>query len=155
MEHFKAELKRARPHLHTVAPLTFWVLVCFVIFNIWIGIALWILPSPSLPFIENSVIGNHAYAYAFWFVAFLLAWAIASKNWELGRRSMMGGLFLKSVIFYDLLAVALQNSWRSVFPTIGLWGFAYAIQLGACIHFAPPKSLEMGGFIKDGKRKKL
>ncbi len=148
MSKFRAEIRKARPRLYTIAPLTFWVLCCFVVLNAWLGLSFFLPPDTVIPPIENHVMTDNFWGIIYMIMAASLGWGIMSKNWELAKYSMVFGLFIKSIFLYALLVIGIQRGFVGTFPVTGLWVFAVLIQLGAVIYFAPPRTPESGRMVK-------
>lgn len=141
---FRKELLSARPHLFTIAPLTFWVLCTFVAFNLWIGVSLFIQPPRSLPAIERGFVNNQFYGIVFLAMGLILAWAIKKKNWEMAKLMMMVGLFIKSIFLYALVNIGFVVGFKATLGVLGLWLFAVAVQFGAVVYFSPPHTIGEG-----------
>lgn len=132
----RAKLRKVRPPLAVIAPLTHKIVLGFIVFNAWIAYT--IAVQVSLPdTIVHGIFNRVFWTVAFGLVATGLLVGVRLNDWTLIRWSMIVGLFEKAVWAYALAALAFQYGFDSVRGVLGLWLFAAWVQLVVVIYFTP------------------
>lgn len=137
MLRFNRQVRKARPNLWVVAPLTFWIVCGFILFNFAIAYTIHLVGGYSGLVIINKVLTPDFWASVFIFLGLLPAFGIAVNSWSLVKKAMILGLFVKSLFMYALVIETSRFGFAAVGSSLVLWAFIMHIQAGVVIHFLP------------------
>lgn len=142
------KLRRARPRLSEVAPLTNAIVLSFIVGNAIIGIGLWLMPPPMFCGCHLAVV-NNIFSFKFYgalfgllSLALLYGWAI--NDWRWLRRALLAGVLLKALWTFALIFALNTAANLSI---LGTWLTLTAIQIAAYVYFVP-----VPGANNDGKQ---
>ena len=144
----KEQLHWARPRLKQVSPLAHWTIFIMGLFNLLLGVALFMLVD-SGRLSAPLIIVNGLLSYKFWGIVFIAIglfklYSLWSNRWELARASLMVGVSVKAMWAVELIFRVIVSP-GTFFLTL-LWLTVALLQMGAYIWFLPH------GFVGNGKK---
>lgn len=131
------EIRKLRPRLSTVSPLTHWLAVGFVWFNLLIAHIIYVTPGANLV-IYRGVFSQTFWALVFCLLSLTIVYGLWSNRWVVVRDAMIVGLFVKGVFLYALIVLAFKYGLQAVEGSLGLWLYLVWAQIGAVMFFLPP-----------------
>lgn len=136
----KKQLRDARPSLKLVSPLAHAIVMIFGLFNIFLGVSLFLAIDES-KIASPLIIVNDVFTYRFWGILFVLLgtfklFSLKINNWNLSRKSLLLGVAVKVTWALALVVRALTSpgTWLITIMWVGLAG----IQIATFIYFMPP-----------------
>ena len=138
--HLAKEIQKARPNLRTVTPLAHAVLVVYALFNIFLGISLFVTIDQSRVTAPLLIV-NEVFNYKFWGIIFVLLgcvklFAIKTNNWDLSRKSLLLGVAIKAA--WALALVVRSTAHAGTWLITLMWLALAAVQIVTFIFFMPP-----------------
>lgn len=140
MTNIEKEIQEARPTLKIVSPLSHWIMLVMGLFNIILGISLF------LAFDEDRVsapliIVNEVMTYRLWGIAFMILgviklWSLWTNNWKLSRHTLLIGVAVKAGWAVALTIRSFVSPGTLLVNLI--WVTLALIQMGTYIWFMPP-----------------
>lgn len=132
----RKQLRKVRPPLSIIAPLTHKIILGFVVFNLWLG---WIIFSSSrLDLVIITGYFNQIFwAAIYWLIAFWLIFGLIDNDWAHIRWAMSAGVMIKTIWTYAIIYLGYQTSFNSIQGTLILWLFAAWVQVVTVIYFTP------------------
>ncbi len=130
------KLRSVRPPLSLIAPLTYRIILGFIVFNIWIGYVIWSQQSMAIN-IMGSIFGKEFWALVFIVLSVWLYIGIRLNDWRQVRWAMIASLLVKTIWTYALIVLAFQVGFQSVQGVLGLWLLATYVQLVTVVYFVP------------------
>ena len=147
------EIKKARPSLRLVSPVSYWFILLMGVFNIFLGSAFMVALDDTPDDLALKAI-SEIIPFFWWGVLFIALgiakiYSIVANNWTLARYTLLAGVLLKSG-----WAVAL--TFRSFYQADNvflnaLWITMALTQIICYIYFLPPtepRHLD-GGVVED------
>lgn len=140
MTNLQREIRNARPRLRLVSPLVHWVILVMGIFNILLGISLY-LAFDAARVSAPLLIVNDLFTYRFWGIVFvalgiLKLYSLWANNWNLAKNSLLVGISVKAAWAIALTIRSLTSPGTLLINFI--WLALAAIQVGTYIFFMPP-----------------
>lgn len=136
----RRELRHARPSLHKVSPLSWWIVMVMAIFNVVLGLSFLLLVDEdrfAAPlFIVNDVLTFKLWGWLFIVLGLVKGFSIFINNWGLARASLFMGVSVKAA-WMVALTIRTIISPGTFFLNI-LWIALALIQMGAYVYFLPP-----------------
>lgn len=131
------QIRQARPKLKIIAPLTNWVIIAYIILNMFVAMSLATTMQPIRNPIVFGGVGRYAWAVIFAFLGFHLLYGKLTNNWEMIKRNFIVGLITKTLWMYALLYLTYIYGWRQYLGILGLWLAVMLIQYGAVVVSIP------------------
>ena len=140
MSSIKHQLTDLRPSLRKIAPLSWWITVCYVFMNFIIG-ATFIAAFDQNRVVADLLIVNQFTSYRFWGIAFIALGAfqltaLYMNNWKLTKKSLLSGVLIKTTWAIALCLRALVSSGTLLIALP--WITLALIQMVTVIFFLPP-----------------
>jgi hypothetical protein len=122
-----------RPRLRLIAPQTFWLSLCFSIFNMTVGYAVY----NELILYKLQLLG--AVPLRIWGLIFLghglcLLASLALNNWRVTKTLHLIGIFMKATWLFESMAAMISG--QSAFP-LYVWSLLTTIQIVIYVYFTP------------------
>lgn len=138
--HLQHELRKARPKLKVVSPLSNWIVLVMAWFNIILGLS-FLFAIDQNRITASFLIVNDILTFKFWGCVFigiglLKLYSIFSNRWTLARNTLFMGVSVKAA-WAVALTIRTFVSPGTVFVNL-LWVTIALIQMGAYIWFMPP-----------------
>lgn len=139
MQNIEKELKKLRPRIDEVNPIVAKGILGFGIFNLLLGLSLFIRTSR---FEGEIVLLNYILDYRLWGVIFFvlgcyMLYAYYANRWDGMRRSQVVAVFFKSVWLAALFIRFISDYDNSILLII--WAFIAYIQILFYVFYTPPK----------------
>lgn len=130
----------ARPRLRIVSPLAYWIVFILGVFNIALGVTLFLALDQS-KFTNSLLIVNSLFTFKFWGLAFftlgvIKLYALFKNNWHMARNSLIAGVVFKST-WAIALAIRTFVSPGTIFLDL-IWITLALLQAATYIFFMPP-----------------
>lgn len=142
-ESIDTRIKKARPRLALIAPLTNAIIIAFALGNLVIGygvMALEIGPTTRRLPIVTGIFTFDFYGWIFIILGLVMLWGLWTNHWELLRKSLLFGVLTKSIWTVALVFAVLRGGSVAV---MGAWLILLAIQAATYIYFViPPRVKE-------------
>lgn len=129
------ELKRARPRLHSVAPLTYSICWGYAVINILLGIGMYFLYETTVPLAVASILSYEVWGIIFAVLGLIGVHFLMTNSWKGIKRMQLAGLFVKAIWAIALLIRCISAPQTIVITLVWLF-FAY-IQFATYIYFIP------------------
>lgn len=147
----KKKLRLARPKLKMVSPLVNKIIIGFIMVNIAIAIQFSLLSNGSSN--TKLAVVNSVFTYRFWgcvyaLLALFLWWSLVRNNWNMLKKVLTAGLFVKSIWFYALVIICIDRPSNIGITT--LWFVMAWVQFWSVIHFSP-NVIDSKGSENDGQ----
>lgn len=141
-KHLKNKIKKARPNLKLIAPLSYATIKGFGVFNILLGIALMFHRADNTADSETLIIIHEAFGFMVWGLAFMVLGiiklhALHSNDWQRIRKILIIAMLFHSIWLFALLIHVLVG--QGALSILVMWGFLTYIQALIYIHFIPLK----------------
>lgn len=136
MSSLTTQLRRARPRLRVVAPLTWSICWGYVVVNLLIGVGLYLTYRPS----SQILIINNVFTYQVWGIIFIAlslakAYGLVTNRWSLVKNMLISGLLVKAFWLAALIQRSIVDPRTMLITAIWLF-FAY-IQAVTYVYFTP------------------
>jgi hypothetical protein len=134
------DIRKARPKLKQVSPLSYHIILVMAIFNIALGLTL-IYGIDQNRLSASLIIVNNLLSYHFWGTVFIAVgilklFALKTNNWNLSRKTLLLGVSIKAMWAVALI-FRIFVSPGTVFITV-TWLCIAALQMSCYIFFMPP-----------------
>jgi hypothetical protein len=141
-----ANIRKARPPLIIVSPLSFWLCIGYVGLNLALGYVVYSVPDTS-GLALYRLFSQHFIGAAFALNALVLLFTLVINAWR-GIRFMLGtGLFIKAMYAYSLIALGIKVGFENINGIMAIWLFITWVQFCLIVFFAPPL---LNGHVKGG-----
>jgi hypothetical protein len=142
MPNIEHQIKKARPTLRQVSPLSHWVVLIMGVFNIVLGLTL-LFNIDKNRLSASLIIVNNILTYEFWGIVFISIgliklYALISNNWNLSRKTLILGVSVKAMWSVALI-FRIFISPGTLFIT-STWLCIAALQMACYIFFMPPNT---------------
>lgn len=137
MARIEADIKAARPGLHSVAPLTYSVCWGYAITNMLLGVGMFFLYATTVDLAVASLLSYQAWGVIFFVMGLVKAHGLVQNNWVLIRKMLLAGLLVKSVWAIALIIRCFSPPQTIIITLVWLF-FAY-IQAVTYVYFIPKK----------------
>lgn len=134
---FNAEIRKARPSLALVSPLTFWLCIGYVGLNFALGYVVYTVPDISGLAIYK-IFNQHLLGGAFALSAMILLLSLILNSWRSIRFILGTSLFIKSLYAYSLIDLGIRYGFENLNGVIAIWMFITWTQFCLIVFFAPP-----------------
>ena len=129
-------LKKLRPPLRLIAPMTYWITWGFVAVNFLIGVSFMTIYKPATPIIIVTTYSPiEVWGVLFTLMGGNIVYGLLANNWNWARKSHIGGLVIKAAWLLALLERIPENPPAAFVACI--WGFLAFIQAVVYIYFLP------------------
>lgn len=134
---FNSEIRKARPNLLAVAPLTFWLCIGYVGLNLALGYVVYSVPDLS-NLAAYKIFNQQLMGALFAVNAFLLLGSLIFNAWRAIRAMLGFGLFIKALYAYSLVILGVNTGFKQLNGIIAVWLFITWVQFCLIVFFAPP-----------------
>lgn len=145
----KKELRKARPSLRMVSPVSFWFILLMGVFNLIIGVLLMTLfdaGDDEVLKIITLFVPAWLWGGLFFSLGLAKVWSLHTNNWKWSRWTLLAGVALKSGW---AVALIIRTFYIADNAFLALCWLAIALTQIICyIHFLPPQEMRLFG----GKR---
>lgn len=156
MTQIQNEIRKARPRLKAVAPLSHWIVVIFASLNLVLGLGLF-FAIDQRRVTASFIIVNDVFNFHFWGVLFtclgvFMFYALRVNDWSYIKKAFVLGVCIKASWALALIVRVLISP-GSIMIT-SLWVALACIQIATYIYFVPPIALaDKLGEVKHGRKK--
>lgn len=131
------ESKRIRLSLKKVSPATAWNVRGFIVFNIALGIGLYIL-APDIHSIQSvGLLSKRLWGIVFLIHALIMLWVYIDNNWQAIKGALLAGCVIKTIWIMQLLSLAIQGGSPLIYFFIATGFMLLYLQAGSYINFTP------------------
>lgn len=144
-EKLKREIRKARPSLRLVSPMSFWFIFVMGVFNLILGASLFFTIDQGRVSAPLIIVKDFL-TYQFWGVVFFVLGLVKLgtlkyNSWKWARRSLIFGVSLKSAWMVAFI-IRVLTSPGTVFLSL-LWITVALTQMLCYIFFLPPQEMRL------------
>lgn len=127
-----------KPRLKAVAPLTVANTKFFIFLNITVfGLILFIFAPRITSFKHIALLPVRFWAALFLLHGLIMAYYLASNNWNRARKSLLAGCFLKSAWVAQFISMAIVKQTTLILLLLGIGVGLLYLQAATYINFTP------------------
>lgn len=133
MSEIDQTLKEIRPRMRLAIPQTFWLSICFGIFNVVIGTLL-SLRIIALHLVLLGVIPIVVWGFVFILHGVCTLSSLMANSWDVSRGLHFAGLAIKSAWWLELMVGVVVGNNPAYFV---IWSLLLAVQFVVWFYFSP------------------
>lgn len=141
MANLEQAMRKIRPSLRIVAPLTYYICWGYALVNILIGIGLFLLQHPAAPIAVAEILSYKEWGFIFIAIGVIGLHGLLGNRWNLTRNVLLAGILVKSIWMIALIVRSIIVPETTLITAV--WIFLAYVQVLTYIFFIPKfKELE-------------
>lgn len=132
------EIKKIRPSLKTIAPLSAWNIRAFGLLNAFVlGLGLYLIAPDIQSFKAVGTLPVRSWSVVFLLHGLILLSLLRANNWQLMKGTLLAGCFLNSVWVLQFISMSILKPRPLILVLMGTGIMLLYLQAGTYINFTP------------------